>query len=411
MNLFLAIIIASLIGVYLLNLIARRLNTEALSPELPPEFADVTDAAQYARSQEYARANMRFQNIADTISLILLLAFIALNGFNGLDILVRSAGLGPIATGLLYCGALVLLSSIVGLPSDIYHIFILEKRFGFNKTTVGTFVADKIKGLILGAVIGGVLLAVVLWFLQATGSYAWLWCWGFAVAFSLLLSYIAPQWLLPLFNKFTPLESGELREAIEEYTHGQNYALSGIFVMDGSKRSTKANAFFTGFGHTKRIALFDTLMERHSTDEIVAVLAHEMGHARLGHIKKRLLVSVLQTGIIFYFMSLFLNNPALFDAFNMQHVSLYAGLVFLVLLYTPLSFCLSLATSAMSRRHEFQADAFSAKTTGNPAALVRALKRLSTDSLSNLTPHWLTVWLGYGHPPVLQRIQRLNSMK
>lgn len=410
MNLFLAVILASLIGVYLLHLTARRLNAAALSPDLPPEFADMTDAKKYARSQEYARANMRFQNVSETVSLLLVLGFILLGGFNALDLAVRSLGMGPLATGLAFCGALALFSSITDLPLDIYHTFVLEKRFGFNTTTAATFVADRIKGLVLGAVLGGVLLTAILWFLRVAGQQAWLWCWGFAVAFSLLLTYIGPQWLLPIFNRFTPLESGELRTAIEQYAHGQNFALSGIFVMDGSKRSTKANAFFTGFGRTRRIALFDTLMNRHDTDEIVGVLAHEVGHAKLGHIKKRLLASILQTGLLFYFMSLFLDNHALFDAFGMQHVSHHAGLVFLALLYTPVSLCLSLAANAMSRKHEFQADAFAATTTGNPYALARALKRLSVDSLSNLTPHPLTVWLGHGHPPVLQRIRRLESM-
>ncbi|WP_348981343.1 M48 family metallopeptidase [Salidesulfovibrio onnuriiensis] len=221
---------------------------------------------------------------------------------------------------------------------------------------------------------------------------------------------MAPQWILPQFNKFTPLQDGELKQKIEAYAAGQGYTVSGIFVMDGSKRSTKANAFFTGFGKTKRIALFDTLLENHTADELLAVLAHEVGHGKLGHIKKQLLTMVLKTGAVFYLLSLFLGNQGLFDAFGMQQMSTYAGLVFFGLLYTPVSMVLSLLANRVSRKHEFEADAFAAKTTGDHEQLVIALKRLSANSLSNLTPHWLTVWLEYGHPPVLQRIRALRRV-
>ncbi len=303
-----------------------------------------------------------------------------------------------------------MISGMVELPFDIYHTFVLENRFGFNTTTWQTFLADKIKGVVLAGIIGGLLLGAVLWFFQAAGAWAWAWCWGITVGFSLLLTYVAPQWILPQFNKFTPLQDGELKQKIEAYAAGQGYTVSGIFVMDGSKRSTKANAFFTGFGKTKRIALFDTLLENHTADELLAVLAHEVGHGKLGHIKKQLLTMVLKTGAVFYLLSLFLGNQGLFDAFGMQQMSTYAGLVFFGLLYTPVSMVLSLLANRVSRKHEFEADAFAAKTTGDHEQLVIALKRLSANSLSNLTPHWLTVWLEYGHPPVLQRIRALRRV-
>jgi len=407
-NAYLIIILASLIGAYLLHFTSRRLNANALDPNLPEEFADSLDADRYARSQEYARANMGFDDVNETVNLLIILAFILLGGFNVLDTAVRSLGLGSILTGLAYFAGLGLLSGAIGLPFDIYHTFVLENRFGFNTTTWGTFLADKIKGLLLGAVIGGLLLSAILWFFQAAGSLAWVWCWGFAVAFTLLLTYVAPQWILPLFNKFTPLEDGELRNRIKDYAGQEGYRLSGIFVMDGSKRSTKANAFFTGFGKTKRIALFDTLVDSLATDELLGVLAHEVGHGKLGHIKKRLVTMVFKTGAVFFLMSLFLNNRGLFDAFNMEHMSIHAGLVFFGLLYTPVSMILSVVSSAVSRKHEFEADAFAAKTTGAPEKLADALKKLSIDSLSNLTPHPFTVWLDYSHPPVLQRIRALR---
>jgi STE24 endopeptidase len=351
---------------------------------------------------------MRFSSLSETFNTLVLTAAILAGGFNLLDLAVRAAGYGPLVTGLAYIGALALISGIIGLPFEIYHTFVLEKRFGFNTTTPGTFVLDRIKGLVLAAIIGGALVAGILVFLDRTGPYAWLLCWGFAVLLSLGLTYVAPTWILPLFNKFTPLEDGELRTKLMAFADKAGFELTGIFVMDGSKRSTKGNAFFTGFGKRRRIALFDTLIKDMDADEIVAVLAHEVGHARLGHIKKRLATGILKAGAVFYLMSLFLDSKGLFAAFGMTHMSLYAGLVFFVLLYTPLSLALSVAANAMSRKHEFEADAFAARTTGRPEAMISALKKLSVSNLSNPTPHPLTVWLEYSHPPVLARIRALS---
>lgn len=410
MNPYLGIILFSLAAAYLLNFVARRLNAAALDPSLPQEFNDVMDAEKYARSQQYTRAGMRFSDVSETVSFVVGIGFILLGGYNWLDIFVRSFEFGPILTGLAYFACLSLLMALLGLPFEIYHTFVIENHFGFNTTTVRTFIMDRVKGLVLTALIGGILLSALLWFFRATGELAWVWCWAFSVLFNLALVYVAPQWILPMFNKFSPLEQGELSDAITHYAEKQGYDISGIFVMDGSKRSTKANAFFTGLGKRKRIALFDTLINNHTTDEIVAVLAHEIGHSRLGHIRKRLVSSMLKTGVIFYLLSLFLNNRELFDAFGMQHMSIHAGLVFFALLYTPVALVLSVVSNAISRKHEFEADAFAAKTTGDHESLAAALKKLSANSLSNLTPHPLTVWLNYGHPPVLARIKRLRGL-
>lgn len=409
MNSYLLAILIFLVGTYALRMTARALNRAALSPELPPEFADTLDQTDYARSQEYARATMRFEDWSESISLLLTLAFILIGGFNSLDVLVRSANFAPIPTGLLYCGTLALLSTLADLPLSIYRTFVLEQRFGFNTTTAATFIADFAKTLLLTTILGGIVLSAILWFFAATGAYASLWCWAFTTLFSLLLTYIAPQWILPLFNRFSPLPQGELRNAIEAYTAAQHYTVTGIFTIDGSRRSTKANAFFTGFGKKKRIALFDTLITRHAKEEIVAVLAHEIGHGQLGHIRKGLISSILQTGALFFLMGFFLNNRALFDAFGVTTMSTHVGLILFALLYSPVSLCLSLVSNAMSRKHEFEADAFAAQTTQKPQDLIRALKRLCADSLSNLTPHKLTIWLDHGHPPVLQRIRALQQ--
>lgn len=408
MNCYLAVILASLLGAWLLGAFSKLLNARAMSPQMPEEFDDVFDGETYAKSQKYTRASMRFSVVVDTFNTALTVVFMLIGGFNVLDLALRSLGYGPTVTGLAYIGSLGLISGVVGLPFEMYHTFVLENRFGFNTTTVRTFVVDRIKGFVLSSVIGGVVIGAILLFFQEVGPYAWIACWVFAVAVALGLTYIAPSWILPLFNKFTPLEDGELRRALEQYAADAGFDLSGIFVMDGSKRSTKSNAFFTGIGKRKRIALFDTLIKEQSVDEIVAVLAHEVGHSKCGHIKRRLVISSLKTGAVFYLMSLFLDSPGLFAAFGMEHVSVYAGLVFFVLLYTPVSLVLSVAANMMSRKHEFEADRFAAQSTGKPQAMVSALKKLSASNLSNLTPHPLTVWLEYSHPPVLNRIRSLS---
>jgi len=410
MNVYLVVIIASLLGSWLLGVLSKLLNARAQASQPPAEFADTFDSKTFAKSQGYTRASMQFSTIIDTVNTVLIIAAILAGGFNWLDIMVRSLGFGPVPTGLAYIGILGLISGIVGLPFEVYHTFVLENRFGFNTTTIGTFITDRIKSFILSSIIGGTLIAGVLLFFQQAGPHAWLLCWGFTVAFTLGLTYVAPTWILPLFNRFTPLEDGELRQTLEAYARDTGFELSGIFVVDGSKRSTKSNAFFTGFGKRKRIALFDTLINEQTTEEIVSVLAHEVGHSKRGHIKKRLAAGILKTGVVFYLMNLFLDSPGLFAAFGMEHMSVYAGLIFFVLLYTPVSLVLSVASNLMSRRHEFEADRFASETTGKPEAMISALKKLSANNFSNLTPHPLTVWLEYGHPPVLKRIRKLSTM-
>nr|WP_239057797.1 M48 family metallopeptidase [Pseudodesulfovibrio sp. JC047] len=395
----------------MLGILSNTMNTRALTPSLPEEFSDVFDAEKYRQSQAYTRASMRFASWNDTYTTAIVLLFIWGGGFHLLDQAVRALDLSALSTGLVYIGALALASGILNLPFETYHTFVLEKTFGFNTTSLGTFVMDRLKGLILTGVIGGVLVAAILLFFQKTGSYGWLYCWGFAVLFSLGLTYVAPTWILPLFNTFTPLKAGELRSALEAYAESAGFELTGIFVIDGSKRSTKSNAFFTGFGKRRRIALFDTLIKEMTTDEIVAVLAHEVGHAQLGHIKKRLFTGIVKTGAVFFLMSLFLDSHPLFDAFGIKQPSIYAGLVFFMLLYTPISLVMAVISNRMSRTHEYQADAFAASSTGHPDSLISALKKLSATNLSNLTPHPFTVWLEYSHPPVIDRIKALHSLR
>ncbi|MFO7595272.1 MAG: M48 family metallopeptidase [Desulfocurvibacter africanus] len=411
MNIYLIIILAAILAAFALENLSRLLNARNLSPELPSEFQGVYDPDEYRRSQHYTRANQKLSALSDWLETPLLIAAIVLGWFNVLDQWLLSLGLPEIATGLLFMGVLALVSGILSLPFQVYNTFVIEERFGFNRTTPALFVKDRLKGLALSMLIGAPLLAALLWFFQTLGDWAWLAAWGLTTAVSLVLAAIGPTLILPLFNKFTPLEPGPLRERIEDFAHRQGFDLTGIFVMDGSRRSSKSNAFFTGLGKRKRIALFDTLLSRHDNDEILAVLAHEIGHSRLGHIKRMLAASVLKTGLLFGLMQVFIASPGLFAAFGMERMSVHAGLVFFLILYTPVSLVLSVLSGLLSRRHERQADAFAATTTGKPEAMARALKKLSVDNLSNLTPHPLNVFLHYSHPPVLERVRNLKSLR
>jgi STE24 endopeptidase len=414
MNGYLIFVLALLVFDYVLDLVVERLNLRALRTEIPEEFRGVYDAEKYAKSQNYLRENTRFEQLQNTLMLPVTIGFIWFGGFAWVDTLARSAGQGMIVTGLIFAAILGALAMIVGLPFKIYDTFVIETRYGFNKTTPATFIGDLVKEILLGAILGGAVLAGVLWFFANAGPLAWLYAWGALAAFQLVLMFIAPVVILPLFNKFTPLEDGELRQAIENYAAGQKVALSGIFKIDGSKRSTKSNAYFTGFGKTKRIALFDTLIANHTTPELVGVLAHEVGHAKLGHIKKFIVVSLVSSLMMFWILSRFIAEPQLYEAFGVSfeaikgQLPIYAGLVFFGFLYSPIGMLLGLFGNILSRKHEFEADAFAAKTTGEAETMIAALKKLSVDNLSNLTPHPLKVFLEYSHPPVLARIEALR---
>lgn len=409
MNIFTIIILAAILIDFTLGVISNRLNLKALSKDLPDEFEDVYDEETYAKSQEYTRVNTKFGFVASTFNLLLLLTFWFAGGFNWLDQWARSFDFGMIVTGLIFIGALVIGKAIISLPFSIYSTFVIEERFGFNKTDAKTFMADRLKGLALSVLIGGPLLAGIIAFFEYGGAWAWVYAWLAVTAFSLIMQYVAPTWIMPLFNKFEPLEDGELRQAIEEYADKVNFPLQGIYVMDGSKRSSKSNAFFTGFGKNKRIALFDTLIENHTTEELVAVLAHEIGHYKKNHIVKNMTVSILHTGIMFVLLSIFLQVPALFDAFFMEEMSVYAGLLFFGLLYSPVETILSIFMQMMSRKHEYEADHFAASTIEKSEAMVNVLKKLSKDNLSNLTPHPFYVFLNYSHPPALKRIKAIRN--
>jgi len=410
MNIYSVIILGALLAGYFIDVVTDYLNLKSLSNQLPKEFDGVYDAEAYKKSQAYTKVNTRFGFLTSTLSLILTLVFWFEGGFNYVDQFVRAWNLNSILSGILYMGILVVMKSVFSLPFSIYSTFVIEEKFGFNKTTLRTFILDMIKGVALGIVLGTPLLAGILWFFEFSGELAWLYCWAAVTVFSLVVQFIAPTWIMPWFNKFSPLRSQELKDAIVNYAQKVQYPLKDIFEMDGSKRSTKSNAFFTGFGKNKRIALFDTLIEKHTVDELVAVVAHEIGHYKKHHIVKSMVASVIHTGIVFYLMSIFLSHRGLFDAFYMGNVSIYAGLIFFSMLYSPIEMVLSVVMNVFSRKNEFEADAFAAVTTGRSEPMINALKKLSVHNLSNLTPHRFNVFLNYSHPPVLQRIEALKKL-
>ncbi len=440
MNAYFWIILAALTALRALDAAAQFLNLRALEPRLPAAFRDIYDEREYRRLLDYTAVNTRFDLLVSGIDFALLFAFWLGGGFAWLSKLVItwtfhivSAAWSPLSSiailvggmdaqddlyavgkfapdiihGLLFVGLLILGKTIIDIPFDLWSTFVIEQRFGFNKTTPAIWLADQFKSLALTAALGGPILAGILALFKYGGPLAWLWGWVFTAAAMVLLAYIAPAIILPLFNKFTPLAEGPLRRAILDYGRAQDFPIADLYVMDGSRRSTKSNAFFTGFGRWKKIALFDTLIAAHTPDELLAVLAHEVGHYKLRHILQHIAVSILSLGVFFFLASHFVESVALHQAFFVERAATYTGLAFFLVLFTPLSRLLSVLGAIWTRQHEFDADRFAAETTGQPAALASALKKLSRENLSNLAPHPLYVALYHSHPPVLRRIEAL----
>jgi STE24 endopeptidase len=411
MNIYAFIIILALAGSYLLEIISDTLNIRSLKAEVPEDFKDLYDADSYLKSQQYTRVNTRFGLLSNSFDLAVLIAFWFAGGFNYIDLMVRNLGCNIVWTGLLFIGLLLLLKTVISLPFSIYSTFVIEEHFGFNKTTVATFTADLVKGILLALLLGAPLMGLVIWFFQSAGSLAWLYCWIAVTLFMLFIQFVAPAWIMPLFNRFKLLDEGELRDAIMDYAGSVDFSVENLFVMDGSKRSNKSNAFFTGFGRNKRIALFDTLIDGHSTSELVAILAHEIGHYKKRHILQGMIIGILHMGLMLFLISIFVSNKGLFDAFYMDNISVYAGLVFFGILFSPLEIIFSVLMNLLSRKNEYEADRFAVDTTDGKEDMVRGLKKLSVHNLSNLTPHPFYVFLNYSHPPLLERIRAIRNLK
>ncbi len=402
-------VLSTLIGYYALDSLAKLLNLKNLETRVPSEFSDVYDENRYRRSQEYTRTNTWFELVVSTTMLAALLAFWFLGGFESLDQLIRRLHLPGILPGLIYLSVLCVAREILMLPFAIYHTFVIEQRYGFNRTTIGTFILDRLKEWCLSALLGIGFASIVLILFEFFGLRAWIAAWICTAAISVVLIYLAPTVILPFFFKFSPVPAGELRDQVTDFCLRQRFPVRELLVIDGSRRSSKANAFFTGFGPNKRIALYDTLINNHTVPELLAVLAHEVGHFKKHHVLQHFLFGQFNLLLLFFGASICISRPELFEAFGVTTPSYYVGLMLYFILIRPPGVLLGIFVNFWSRQHEFEADRFAAEALGDPNPLIEALKRLSKDSLSNLTPHPLLVSLHFTHPPVLARVLALRN--
>lgn len=403
------VIIGALIFDYALSSISSLLNMKNITEEIPDGFENHYDGEKYAKSQAYLKDNTQFGFFSGTFSLILMLVVIHFGLFGVLDIFVRELTIHPLYGGLIFFGIIFIINDIINLPFSLYSTFVIEEKYGFNKTNYKTFILDKLKGYLLTILLGGSVLGAILYFFNSYNENGWWIAWCLVTGFMIAVQPLFVHVIAPMFNKFTPLEEGELRTAIESFAKRVNFPIARIDMMDGSKRSGHSNAYFSGFGKSRRIALFDTLLEKHSTEEIVSVVAHEVGHYKKKHIILGTIIGIVETGIMLFVFNLFMNDSDLFSVFGVSAISVHAGLVFFGMLYAPVSLVLSIFTTALSRKNEFEADAYSLETTQNKDALINMLRGLSANNLSHLTPHPLTVFLSYSHPPTLDRIAAVNN--
>lgn len=402
------VLIAIIVIVFIVDLLIDILNATYYGKDVPKELTDVYEKEEYTKSIAYKKANYHFKIVTSSISLVGILAFFFLNGFAWVDQWARSFSDNPVIVGLIFFGTIMIASDLASIPASYYHTFVIEEKFGFNKTTIQTFFVDNLKGLLMMIIIGGALLALIIWFYTLTGANFWIYAWILISAFTLFMNMFYAKIIVPLFNKQKPLENGDLRNVIEAYSKKVGFKLRDIYVIDGSKRSTKANAYFSGLGSEKRVTLYDTLISDLTPEEIVAVLAHEIGHFKKRHIIINLILSILLTGFTLWLLSIFINNPLLSKALGLEEPSFHVGLIAFGILYSPISEVTGLIMNYISRKFEFQADNY-AKTTYNGEALIHSLKKLSKNNLNNLTPHPAMVFVHYSHPTLLQRIRNIRS--
>ena len=404
------IIITIILFEYILERYLDHLNAKNYTPELPIELKGIYDETRYRKSQEYERANDKFSFYTSTFSLLLMLLLLFSGSFALLEKWALSITPDLVWSTLLFFGVLGLVADIIQTPFALYKLFVIEDNFGFNRITLKTFFMDKLKGYLLGGLIGGSLLTMFVLFYQLTGQNFWIYTWVAISLFTLVMVMFYASWIVPMFNKLTPLPEGSLRTKIEAYITKVSFKLDNLFVMDGSKRSAKANAFFSGLGSKKKIVLYDTLIEKHTEEELVAVLAHEVGHYKKKHTRLTLIISVLQTGLMLFILSIFINSPSLSQALGADGSSFVLGLLAFGMLYSPVSMLLSIVMNMLSRKNEYEADHYAA-TTYEAEPMRTALKKLSVDNLSNLRPHPLYVFFHYSHPTLLQRLEALKGSK
>jgi STE24 endopeptidase len=402
------IIIGILIVDFIIDKYIDFLNAKHFDDKIPDELKDVYNQEEYYKSQSYKKENYRFSLFTSGFSILLTLAFFIFKGFAWVDQFARSFGNNEISIALIFFGVIMIGSDIIQTPFAYYQNFVIEEKYGFNKSTKKLFLIDKLKGWLLSATIGGGVLAVILWFYQKTGDLFWVYTWIFIGVFTIFMTLFYSSLIVPIFNKQKTLEEGELKRAIKDFSKKVGFKLDNIFVIDGSKRSTKANAYFSGFGNKKRIVLYDTLIDDLEQDEIVAVLAHEIGHYKKKHVMINMIMSLALTGLTLFIFSLFINNAILSEALSVDIPSFHIGLITFGILYSPISEITGIFMNFISRKFEYQADDY-ARSEFNGEALISSLKKLSRNSLSNLTPHKANVFVHYSHPTLLQRVMNLKS--
>ncbi len=399
------LIISLVVAGFIFGQLISWLNHRSRFNKIPELLKDVYSPERYSHYLDYKRVSYRFRLLISWLSIIATL-FMLFGGFVMVDDYVRMFSESPVIQALLFFGFIGFVADLLSTPFDVYDTFVIEQKFGFNKTTPAVYVTDKLKSWLLAAIIGGGLLSLIVWLYTQLGSSFWWVAWIAITVFSLFLSLFYSNLIVPLFNKQTPLEPGDLRDKLNSLAARTGFKLANIFVIDGSKRSTRANAYFTGLGSKRRIVLYDTLIGKQSTDQITAVLAHEIGHYRKKHTIKTLVMSVVQTGIILFLFSLIVGSPIIYEAMGSTGHSFHLGLIVFLILYSPISTILSVLMNYTSRQFEYQADNFAGQY-ADPEAMISALKLLTSDNLSDLTPHSWHVFLNYSHPPLKQRIENI----
>jgi STE24 endopeptidase len=384
------------------------LNIINSTKKLPEILSDIYDSDKYLKQQEYFRTNASFGMLTSSFSFVIMFVILAFGGFAWFDQIIQSYTQQVILIPLLFFGILFFANDIITIPFSLYDTFVIEQKFGFNKITPKIYILDKLKGYALGIIIGGGLLSLIIWIYNLTPDYFWLLAWSVVTVFSIFMTMFYSELIVPIFNKQTPLESGELRDEIEKFASKTNFNLDNIFVIDGSKRSTKANAYFSGLGSKKRIVLYDTLLEELSVDEIVAVLAHEIGHYKHKHTLINIALSLPSSLLLFFVFGLILKSDEMAQALGGTVACFHLNALAFSILYSPISLVLDIATNVLSRKFEYQADAY-ASNHGYGLHLQTGLKKLSATSLSNLMPHPLYVFFNYSHPTLYQRIQRITN--
>ena len=402
------ILITILLIKFVIDSVLNHLNAKHFNDALPNDVSDVYDINEYQQSQSYKKTNHNFSKITSLFSLITTLLFFFFNGFSIVDEIARGFSNNIIIITLIFFGIIIIGSDIISIPFSLYKTFVIEEKFGFNKSTKKLFFLDKIKGLLMTIILGGSILSIITWFYEFTGNYFWIYTWLLITTFSVFLNMFYSKLIVPLFNEQTILEEGDLKNEIVKYVNSVGFKANNIYVLNGSKRSTKANAYFSGFGNQKRITLYDTLINDLENNEIVAVLAHEVGHYKRKHILYNLTSSIILTGFALFVLSLFIKTPLLSLALGVSHPSFHIGLIAFGILYSPVSQILGVFMNYMSRKFEYQADNY-AKNTFSASPLISSLKKLSKNSLSNLTPHYLYVFFHFSHPTLLDRIKNLNK--